>query len=1746
MQPVVSGYLLVQELHAGHNSLVYRAHRQSDNQRVILKILRNDVPVADRLTRLRHEYELMRSLGGTPGVVQVLGLEQQNGIWVLVQADNDGDSLAQMELAGRLSLHEFLHLALKMVCILAAIHRQGVIHKDFNPANLVYDRANGRLYLIDFGLATRLSRETTGFQSANVLEGTLPYLAPEQTGRMNRAVDYRSDFYALGVTLYELLTGRPPFISDDPLELVHSHIARPPQPPHTLNPAIPGMLSAIVLKLLAKDADARYQSAFGLQADLEFCRLVLEGSEDGGSFEPGTRDVSDRFALSQQLYGRECELEILLNTFEQAAQGDSVLLMVAGAPGIGKTALVQEVYRPLTARRGLFSAGKFDQMQRSLPYLALAQACRNLLRQLLTEPEAQLQIWRERLLATLGGNGQVIVDLVPELKYLIGNQAPVPELGPQEAQNRFLTLFQNFLAVFAGPQHPLVLFLDDLQWADRSSLQVLEHLLSGTQNSHLMVIGAYRDGEVPAGHPLHDMLADLGKAGIQTRTLSLAALDEAAVQALIQDALRIDAGCARPLALLVHQKTGGNPFFVGEFLKALHQEALLVFEPGQGWQWNLATIETRQMTDNVVELLIEQLQRLPETTQLVLQYAACIGSHFDLMTLTAALRQEAAEVVRHLEPALLAGMLNPLGDHYWALTPTVDDALETPARVYRFTHDRVQQAAYEQAREAERAARHWHIGRRLLAGSSAEEPAAHLFDITGQLNCGRALASPAERLELAQLNLQAGRRARESAAFAVAYDHTRIGLELLPADAWQQQYALTLSLHEETAINAYLSRDLDTVVRLADEVEARAELVDDIVLIQWALIEALISTGDYAGACARGQRILAALGHGIATPINKVVVLGELARTRWMLGTTQVEALAGLPLMTEARALAAMRLLNITSYAAYLSNTDTFALCVLKGVQLSLRYGNALTCSPFLYAFYGVILGSALGDYDRLYRFGQVARQLTRQAGAEARKADAINVICFCNSIHHSHWRDMVQPLRDNYHAAMENGTINAAVISLTLSNAMAFLSGQPLDRLVRTIADDRLTVVHTQERLSEVTMNQLHQAILNLRTPNGTPTRLIGEVYDETTMLAQHRATGELSSLFIGHLLKLILCSLFDDSQAAQTEIKVLQQYEAAATGTPYIPSYHWYAALTCLSAAENSKATARRGLLRAAAGHGRKLERWSRAAPMNYRHRWHLVEAERYRLLEQAGQAWQYYQLAIAGAQEHGYVQEEARIWELFARFYLAQGLIEEAHLAIRRAHRAYIDWGATAKVRQIERNYPALFPTAATAVSLQSTAGLAVQTTSSSKQIASLDVASLLKASQAISSEMQLESLLSRLLHVLLENAGADYGALLLARDEQWFVEASAAPDESPLLMQGLALEQAELPHSLISYVLRSGEAVVLADAVRDADFGHDAYICRRNPRSLLVLPLLYQGTLSGLLYLENRQTTEVFTPERQELLALLSGQIAISLENARLYANLEQLVDERTSQLSVALSDAEQARAAAEEANDLKTRFVANMSHELRTPLNAILNFTYIIKNGVRGPVTADQVAYLDRVYANGQHLLGLINDILDLAKIEAGRMELFREEVCLGELAQSTLASAVGLTKDKPVELVADLAADLPTVMADKTRIRQVLLNLLSNAAKFTDAGRISVQVRIAGTELITSVSDTGSGIPADKHAAIFEEFRQADEGSARSYQGTGLGLPICQRLIEMHGGRIWVASEVGVGSTFSFSLPLAD
>ncbi len=1748
MSNTIAGYNLIEALYEGTTSCVYRASRESEQTWVIIKTLKAEYPSIEQLARLRHEYNIVQSLE-IEGIIKPLALESyQNGL-ALILSDFLGEPLTQLIAAQTFELSKFLPIAIQLASILDQLHQNNIIHKDIKPHNILVNAKSSQVQIIDFSISSRLSRENQTVSNPTLLEGTLAYMSPEQTGRMNRSVDYRTDFYSLGVTFYEMLTGQLPFQATDALEIVHCHIAKTPVPPHLINSEIPEAVSDIVMKLMVKTAEDRYQSALGLKADLEICLKMLQTSGKIFRFTVGELDLFSQFSIPQKLYGREQEVSLLMDAFRRVSspsqqQGRAEMMLISGYSGIGKSSLVNEIHKPIVEARGYFISGKFDQFKRNIPYASLIQAFQELMRQLLTESSDKIAVWKAKLLEALGSNGQVIIDVIPEVERIIGVQPPAPQLGPAESQNRFNRVFRQFIQVFTQPEHPLVLFLDDLQWVDSASLKLIQLLACDPDSQYLLLIGAYRDNEVSATHPLMLTLEEIHSCNAVVNNIVLQPLQINHVNQLISDTLRTDTEKSQPLTELVFNKTQGNPFFLTQLLKSLYQEDLLSFDFSQGcWQWDVNRLQDIDITDNVVELMVSQIQKLLPTTQNALKLAACIGDKFTLDVLSIVNQKSLSETAADLWESLQAGLVLPLSQSY--KIPMVGEweinNRQSPI-AYKFLHDRVQQAAYLLIPTEEKKQTHLKIGELLLQHTSEADIEENIFEIVNQLNIGSELITQqSQKYELAKLNWIAGKKAKAATAYETAVKYLSEGIELLTENSWTHQYDLTLNLYVEVVEAHYLNTNLKQADELAEIVLQNATNLLDQMKVYALNIQIYIGQNQMLKAIDTGVEVLEMLGVSLSPTPSEGGAVPTLPR---------LEDLDDFPIMTDPYKLAALHLLMSLAPAAYMSNNPIFLPILLTQVNLCIEYGHS-ALAAFAYALYGVYL-SGVGEIDSAYHSGQLGLRLLEQFNAKEIKAKIYGLFYPHASVWKEHFKVTLAPLQEAIQSALETGDMVWAGYNTFYYCDHLLFVGEPLEPVYQKQAQYFECLLKRKQTLESDYLNVWRRLVLKLLDKAEERYNLHGEMVTDEENLQRLLAIKNHMCIFAAYLANAIL---FYFSQNYEQSIKNASAAEAHAGGVLGMMingQHNFYYSLALLAQIPSLSSSEQEQALRKVADNQEILQKWAFHAPANYQHKYYLVLAEKARVLGQHLEAMEFYDRAIAGAKEHGFIHEEAVASELAAKFYFERGRENLARDYLTQSYYAYAQWGATVKIRDLQAKYPHIFSWTLKRQAKGLEVNRTINSTTTGGSVA-LDLAAVMKASQALSGEIVLGNLLHKLMRILLENAGAETGLLILEKAGQLVVEASGSIDNDEITVQQstpVEISQ-QLPLSIINYVRQTQENIVLNDASSEGVFTTDTYILNRRPKSVLCTPIVHQCKLIGILYLENNLTRSAFTPERVEVLQLLSSQAAISIENARLYNDLENYsrtleakVEERTLELQEEIGDRKRAEEAAEAANRAKSEFLANMSHELRTPLNGILGYAQIFKKYKN--LTNQQKNGIGIIHQCGEHLLTLINDILDLSKIEARKMELYPNAFHFPEFLNGIFEICRIRAEQKGLSLIYTTLSPLPKIIqADEKRLRQVLINLLSNAVKFTEKGSITFTVGYQEGKLRFQVEDTGVGIAPEQLEEIFLPFQQVGDNSQKT-EGTGLGLAISRQLVRMMGGELKVKSTLGKGSVFWLDLDLPE
>ncbi|EGK90212.1 GAF domain-containing protein [Microcoleus vaginatus PCC 9802] len=1784
----ISGYHLVEQLYCGSRTLVYRAIREIDRLPVVIKLLNRDYPSFSELLQFRNQYTIAKNLR-LPGVVEPYNLESYRHSYALVMEDFGGISLRDYAQEASLNLTEILAIALQITDILQGLYRHRVIHKDIKPANVLIHPDTKQIKLIDFSIASLLPRETQEIQNPNVLEGTLAYISPEQTGRMNRGIDYRTDFYSLGVTFYELLTGKLPFECDDPMELVHCHIAK--QPPSINSKEIPQVVSDIVMKLMAKNAEKRYQSALGLKHDLEKCLQQCQETGKIETFELGTRDICDRFIIPEKLYGREREIQQLLAAFERVAQGNSEMVLVAGFSGIGKTVVVNEVHKPIVRQHGYFSKGKFDQFNRNIPFSAFVQAFRDLMTQLLSESDLQLKAWQTKILAALGDNGQVIIEVIPELERIIGQQPLAPELSGMGAQNRFNLLFQKFISVFTRKEHPLVMFLDDLQWADSASLKLMQLLVGESQSSHLLLIGAYRDNEVSAAHPLMLTLDEVTKIGAIVNTITLAPLARTSLNQLVADTLTCSPKLAEPLTELVERKTKGNPFFATQFLKALHQDDLITFDLKAGyWQCDISKITEAALTDDIVEFMAQQLQKLPVENQSILKLAACIGNQFDLKTLAIVLEISETETATALWKTLQEGLVLPQSEVYKFYVGEEEniDRATSQTVYYRFLHDRVQQAAYSLIPDQQKQITHYHIGQLLLQQISPEATEERIFELVNQLNYGTALiAQQTERDELAQLNLTACRKARSATAYQAAREYATVGLKLLATDCWQNQYELTLALSESAAETDYLNGEFETMEELIDEVLRETRSLLDQINVYEVKIQAYTVQKQFIEAVQTAFAILKLLEISFPESPKDADIQREFALTKSHWSDREIKELIHLPEMKKPEKKAALRILNSIVSPAYIALPQFLPLIACEQVKLLIKNGNEPNAA-FAYGVYAVMLCVIVEDIESGYQFGQLASSLLCKFNAKEITAKV--VLCTDGDI--KHWkepaRETIKPLLSAYKIGLETGDIIFATYCAFYSFCNSYFAGTNLTELEQEVASYSQAFRELKQD-TVFSWNELHrQGILNLIKPSINPGCLVGEAYNEEQYLPVHYSVNDRLALHIIHSHKLILNYLFEKVDEAVENAATAEKYLDGVGAMFVIPGFYLYDSLARLRWLNNRDTANIETQLAKVAANQKKMQTWASHGPMNHLHKFNLVEAEKCRILGKKAEALEFYDRAIAGAKENGYIQEEAIANELAAKFYLDWCKEKVAGSYMQEAYYCYARWGAKAKIEDLEQRYPQLLQPILNQPKLRfnpletlATISHSSHTsTNSSTSISdALDFASIVQAAQALSSKIQLDELFSSLNQIILKTSGAETCALLLPHQDEWQIRAITHinPDnELPTtLLQTQPIDgSAVIPLKLVYYVKHTLETVVIEGGKTDIPGLMNDCTLQYHSQSMLCTPILDRGNLVAILYLEHRSTKGVFTRDRLLILNFLCTQAAISLENARLYQQAQDYAHQvEQSQLQLVQSEKMSALG----------NLVAGVAHEINNPVGFISGNIYEAIAAVKD-ITEYLQLYKEKFPSPGEeieekaeesdieYLLEDLPKMLKSMQMGCDRIQGistslrtfsradkdYKVPFNIHDGINSTiliLKHRLKANEQRPAIEVVKEYGNLPSVDCFPGQLNQVFMNILANAIDALEesnrerslekikapANCITIRTERPSKEWVTiRIYDNGLGISDEIKGQIFDHlFTTKGVG-----KGTGLGLAIARQIVvDKHGGTIEVNSVLGEGTEFTISLP---
>jgi predicted ATPase/signal transduction histidine kinase len=1727
--------------------------------RVLLRSPTSQHPALQNLKGLQKAYSFKDDLDSA-WAVRPIEFANHWDRTVLVMEDPGGVPLDQLP-GHSFDLVTSLRIAAGLSSAIGHLHRRGIIHKDIKPAHVLVTPSTGECRLMGFGISSRLPRERQSLEPPEFIAGTLPYMAPEQTGRMNRSVDSRSDLYSFGVVLYEMLTGSLPFAATTPMEWVHCHIARQPVPPSQRVTGVPAAVSAIVMKLLAKTAEARYQTAIGVEYDLRQCLDELEGSRprdpfvrrarirlrqpereraseteatsdpaaagralpaDGNSereieqtpeFPLGTRDIPDRLRIPEKLYGREDEIETLLQSFERIVRkGKPELVLVSGYSGIGKSSVVNELHKALVAARGLFATGKFDQYKRDIPYSTFAQAFQGLIRQLLGKNDSELAEWRDAFREALHSNGQLIIDLIPELGLILGQQAPVPELPPQDAQHRFRLVFRRFISVLARPDHPLVLFLDDLQWLDAASLDLLEDLSTHPEVQHLMLIGAYRDNEVRSTHQLARTLEAIRQAGAIVHEIILAPLTRQDLGHLISDSLHYEPENWRSrrmaaLARLVHEKTGGNPFFAIQFISALAEESSITFDHNQGkWSWDLNRIQAKGHTDNVVDLMVGKLIRLPVETQQTLKEFACLGNSAEITTLSIVHGTSEAELHSDLWEALRM------------------EFIERFEGSYKFVHDRIQEAAYSLVPVESRAEAHLRIGGLLAKHTPPERLEETVFEIVNQLNRGAVLISSFdEREQLAELNLLAGKRAKASTAFASALKYLATGASLLDDSAWDHRHDLVFALELNLAECEFLTSQTAVATERLTRLSSRA--IDTVELAEVTCLRIDHHTA------------LDQIGHAVDVFLDYFRRLGvewsrhptqeqgrrEYQRIWSQLGTRTIEELVDLPLMMDPASLGTLDVLSKIYVPAVFTDANLLSWTVCYAVNLSLERGNS-DASCLAYVWLGKIAGAYFGDHQAGIRFGQLSQELIKKRSLK--RFQAQTYLWFAQNIAPltNHLRNCRELIRWAFESATKSGEITTASYSFDILTTNLLAAGDSLVEAQRQAEDGIVFSGRSRAGFGSDLISGQLGLIRSLRGLNEEFGHLDDGQHSEAELECHFTDQADRTVPACWYWIRKLQARFFSGDYVSA--IAAAEKARSLLWSSPAhfeTVEYHFFSGLSHAAWSDFGPADEQRQHLSVIVAHYGHLKTWANHCPENFADRAALIGAEIARMEGRIIDAMDLYEQAIRSAQVNGFTHNEALANELAARFYTARGFDKIANQYLRDARYGYLRWGADGKVRQLDQLYP----------QLRLEAPRSGLTGTIETPVEHLDLATILKVSQAVSGEIVMEKLIDMLMRTAIEHAGAERGVLVLPHGDQYRIEAEAATagDRVVVRVPEMPAASSAVPDSLIHYVVRTQESLIIEDAVAENAFSRDSYFRQQQARSVLCLPLINQAKLIAVLYLENNLAPRIFTPARMTVLKLLAAQAAISLENTRLYRDLEK------RETALQRTQAELAHV-----SRLTTmgELAASIAHEVNQPLvgvvtNASASLRYLDWDT---PNLVETREATQAILRDANRAADVISRMRGLFK----RARPSKQPLNVNEAIEEVALLTRGEARRHRVALQLEVAENLPLVMADRVQIQQVVMNLILNGIQamsaVSDRERI-LTIRTQGGEsnkIRVAVQDCGIGIDPVDIERVFDAFHTTKS------DGMGMGLSISRSIVENHGGELWATPNDGPGVTFQFSL----
>lgn len=1716
-------------LYSKENITIYIVKNTSSGKLFIAKRLSEKYPSFSDISSLKNEFEITNKLNSN-GVIQAHSFIANNNNYAFIKEYFEGCTLKEYISKNRVNIRTFLEIACQISKTLNEVHLQGIIHKDINPSNIIYNPKTNEVKLTDFSIAAENTQEKISIDDEEIINGTPLYLSPEQTGRIDRTIDYRTDLYSLGITFYEILTGRLPFYSHKVSEVIHMHLSVIPDTPHNIYDFIPEQISQIIMRLLQKNAEDRYQNALELLVDLEQC--VKNLSINNTDFILKTRQsiAISQFSIPNKLYGRENEIKLLNNAFKSTFIGQKRIILVKGNAGVGKTSLIKSINKSNSDHCGIEISGKFEQSHKNIPYYGFVQGLTIAIRKILRSNSNDINYWRERFISSLGKNINLLVNIIPELNIVLQiDQIEIRQVIP-ESQAIFIQTLETFIQSFGSKKHPIVLFLDDLQWADFASLELLTSLANSKQSKYILFILAYRHVEISKLHPFNRVLSDLNKKDLINHSIELQPLSLSSAKDLVADTLNCDLEYIDFLANLIFQKSGGNPFFLIQLLKTLYQDKYIYFDYAvEKWNWNIERILKSSITDfSVLELLSRNIQKLPKQTQDLIQYCSCIGSQFDLITLAGISHKTKSELTETMFAAIDSGLIVSTQDSYESNLLLEDDIKPHFNIYFRFVHDYIQQAIYLSIPESEKSSLHLLIGDFLLRKYRDSAFDKKLFEIIKHFNKGIHLVDDLiKKNELAELNFIAGNKSKLAAAYESACEYYKTASVLSKKYCLENFNNSSTELYLSLLECLYISSERNQADSLAIKLIHNAKSLSIKISVYELQIAFCFTQNQPLQSIDKAIEALNLLNVKLPNNPNKIELLFNVLRAKISHRNLTIESLTELPVMSDEKSLAAMRVLMTVVPAAFVARPNLFPLAILKMVNLSISYGNS-PVSGFAYNSYGTIYNVVFNDIEKCCSYSDLSLQLLEKFSSYEIKPAIYLVGYAFNKPWKYQIRSLLTHLSNASNYALEIGDVENLGHCSAFYCILSFFSGKPLSEVI----DENFKYIDILSSYKQY-FQCTHLSIWAQVSENYVDTKLDVSLLEGSFFNEEEQSSDILHSsndliIFPFYLAKMILSFYYKKFDEALHLSNLLNDHIDGVNGIIYIAIYYFYYCLTLLALCSTQKIIVRRKYLIIVNRIIHRFKKWAKACPENFSNKYFLIKAEYYRVINNFSSSSKYYDKAIESSKSNLFLQEEALANELAAEFYFSNKNFKISALYFKESCYAYFNWGALSKIEDIKYRYSNISEEFKQIFTSYQKDGNNVKL-SSSETLGNIDLRTVIETSQAISEEIIRDKLLNKILEYLIELAGATQAYLILYRDENLYIEATASMNSSPIvkIKTELIKNRNDIPHSILNYIFRTKENVVINDTREEHKENYNLEIYFNLPKSLLGMPIISQGKLIGIVYLENDLVYDAFKENHLETIRILCAQAAISLENAYLYEDLQQ----------------SQAREQAErEINELKSRFISMTSHEFRTPLTAILGTTELIKHYGQGWDTNKQHTYLDRIQKNVKHMTGLLDDVLVLSKADVNKVE-FNPKLINLEVFCSSLVEEFQLNTKRDQQIEFEFFWNQHEVYSDEKILRQILSNLLSNAIKYSpESTSVRFQVNVNEEEATFFIKDQGIGIPEADQQHLFESFHRAT--NVGQIQGTGLGLAIVKKSVELHRGTIDFESIADQGTTFIVKLPI--